>query len=405
MNENDKTISEPHSQTVTLVTDEPVKRSSAIARAVYLHVPFCLHRCGYCDFALVANRDHLIPQYLQALDNELQAHRRIVGDVVEVDTIFVGGGTPTHLSPDTLRTLFALIQRHFCPTANAEISVEANPDGLDAERLDVLQENGVNRLSLGVQSFDNAVLKTLERTHTGAQAIETVRRCQQGISNVSLDLIFGVPGQTAVSWRQTLEVATSLPVRHISTYGLTFEKDTPFFRREQHGQLKRAPDELERQMYLDAISHLTDAGLRHYEVSNFAQPDFECRHNMVYWNADEYFAFGPGAASYLDGVRRTNTRSVVRWLKAWQQSESAVEDSEELTNAEKAREAVMLALRMRQGLHVPAFEKRFGLRFAELAGAALQQHLDGGFLTQQADYVSLTTEGLLIADSIISDFL
>ena len=405
MNENDELCSEPQTRTAPTVIDERMTPSSAMARAVYVHVPFCLHHCGYCDFALVANRDHLIPQYLQALDNELQAHRRAMGDVVEVDTIFVGGGTPTHLSPDALRALFALIQQHFHPAANAEISVEANPDGLDSERLDVLKENGVNRLSLGVQSFDDAVLKTLERTHTGAQAIETVRRCQQWIPNVSLDLIFGVPGQTAVSWHQTLEVATSLPVKHISTYGLTFEKDTPFFRREQHGQLKKTPDELERRMYLDAISHLTDAGLRHYEVSNFAQPEFECRHNMVYWNADEYFAFGPGAASYLHGVRRTNVRSVVRWLKAWQQNESAVEDSEDLSIEEKAREAIMLALRMRKGLDVPAFEQRFGLRFAELAGAALQQHLDDGFLTQQADFVSLTTEGLLIADTIISDFL
>ncbi|MBC7964817.1 MAG: radical SAM family heme chaperone HemW [Fuerstia sp.] len=382
-----------------------MKQSSAIARAVYIHVPFCLHHCGYCDFALVANRDHLIPQYLQALDNELQAHRRTVGDVVQVDTVFVGGGTPTHLSPDTLQTLFQLIRQHFQPTVDAEISVEANPDGLDTERLDVLKENGVNRLSLGVQSFDDAVLRTLERTHTGAQAFETVQRCRQWIPNVSLDLIFGVPCQSLTSWQQTLGVATSLPVRHISTYGLTFEKDTPFFRREQHGQLKRTPDELERQMYLDAISKLTDAGLRHYEVSNFAQPGFECRHNMVYWNADEYFAFGPGAACYLNGVRRTNVRSVVRWLKAWQQSESAVEDSEELSNEEKAREAIMLALRMRQGLNVRAFEQRFGLNFAELTGAALQQHLDAGFLTHQADHVSLTTEGLLIADTVISDFL
>jgi len=368
-------------------------------------VTFCLHHCGYCDFALVANRDHLIPQYLQALDNELQAHRRIMGEVVEVDTIFVGGGTPTHLSPDALRALFALVRGHFRPTENAEISVEANPDGLDTERLDVLTENGVNRLSLGVQSFDDSVLRTLERTHTGAQAIETVRRSQKWIPNVSLDLIFGVPGQTAVSWQQTLEVATSLPVRHISTYGLTFEKDTPFFRREQHGQLRRTPDELERQMYLDAITKLTASGLRHYEVSNFAQLNFECRHNMVYWNADEYFAFGPGAASYLDGIRRTSVRSVVRWLKAWQQGESAVEESEELTNEEKAREAIMLALRMRNGLNLPAFEQRFGLHFAELAGAALEQHRDDGFLTQQGDFISLTTEGLLIADTIISDFL
>ena len=405
MNENDKMIGELRTRAATLATDERLKSSSAIARSVYIHVPFCLHRCGYCDFALVANRDHLIPQYLQALENELLAHRRIVGDVVDVDTIFVGGGTPTHLSPETLQRLFTLIYQHFRPTTNAEISVEANPDGLDTEHLDVLRENGVNRLSLGVQSFDDAVLRTLERTHTGTQAIDMVRRCQRWIPDVSLDLIFGVPEQTVASWRQSLEVATTLPVRHVSTYGLTFEKDTPFFRREQHGQLKRTPDELERQMYLDAISHLTDAGLRHYEVSNFAQPDFECRHNMVYWNADEYFAFGPGAASYLGGVRRTNVRSVVRWLKAWQQNESAVDDSEDLSIEEKAREAIMLALRMRKGLNVPAFEQRFGLPFADLAGAALQQHLDDGFLTQHANHVSLTTEGLLIADTIISDFL
>ena len=405
MNENDELCSEPQTRTAPTVIDDRMKQSSTIARAVYVHVPFCLHHCGYCDFALVANRDHLIPQYLQALDNELQAHRQTLSEVVDVDTIFIGGGTPTHLSPDALQSLFALIRQHFTPTAHAEISVEANPEGLDSERLDVLKENGVNRLSLGVQSFDDAVLKTLERTHTGAQAIETVRRCQQWFPNVSLDLIFGVPGQTAVSWHQTLEVATSLPMKHISTYGLTFEKDTPFFRREQHGHLKKTPDELERRMYLDAISHLTDAGLRHYEVSNFAQPGFECRHNMVYWNADEYFAFGPGAASYLNGVRRTNVRSVVRWLKTWQQNESAVEDSEDLSNEEKAREAIMLALRMRKGLDVPAFEKRFGLNFAELAGGALQQHLDDGFLTLEADFISLTTEGLLIADTIISDFL
>lgn len=376
-----------------------------MARAVYVHVPFCLHHCGYCDFALVANRDHLIPQYLQALDNELQAHRRMVGDQVEVDTVFIGGGTPTHLSPEILQNLFSLIFKHFRPTTGAEISVEANPDGLDDARLGVLHGNGVNRLSLGVQSFEDTVLLTLERTHTSAQAIETVRRCQEWIPNVSLDLIFGVPGQSLLSWQQTLAASIALPVGHISTYGLTFEKDTPFFRREQHGQLKRVPDELERQMYLDAITQLTGAGFQHYEVSNFALPGHQCRHNMVYWRADEYYAFGPGAASYLNGVRRTNVRSVVRWLRAWQQGESAVEDCEELSNEEKAREAIMLAFRMREGLNLPAFQERFDVSFAEIAGPVLQQHLDRGFLQQQSDYVALTTEGLLIADTIIADFL
>jgi oxygen-independent coproporphyrinogen-3 oxidase len=380
-------------------------KGSTGVRAVYIHVPFCLHRCGYCDFALVANRDHLIPQYFIALKSELDLHRKTVDEVVDVDTIFVGGGTPTHLTPVELNQLFALIYEHFRATSNAEITVEANPDGLDDERLQVLCDNGVNRLSLGVQSFDDTVLKTLERTHTAAQAIETVQQSQQWISNVSLDLIFGVPGQSLSSWQQTLEIATTLPVKHVSTYGLTFETGTSFFRREQHGQLRRTPDELERQMFLDSIAKLTGSGFGHYEVSNFAQAKYECRHNMVYWNADEYFAFGPGAASYSQGVRRTNSRSVVQWLKALGQCHSAVEDSEELSNEEKAREAIMLALRMRRGLDVPAFEARFGLQFTEIGGPALQQHLEDGFLQRQADFVSLTIEGLLIADTIIADFL
>lgn len=210
-----------------------------------------------------------------------------------------------------------------------------------------------------MQSFEDAVLLTLERTHTSSQAVETVRRCQEWIPNVSLDLIFGVPGQTLLSWQQTLAAAIALPVRHISTYGLTFEKDTPFFRREQHGQLKRVPDELERQMYLDAITQLTVAGFQHYEVSNFALPGDHCRHNMVYWRADEYYAFGPGAASYLNGVRRTNVRSVVRWLRAWQQGESAVEDCEQLSNEEKAREAIMLASFRRPGPQPPRVSGTF----------------------------------------------
>jgi oxygen-independent coproporphyrinogen III oxidase len=405
MSEHNRLNSDSATASAPLADAEPTTRTFPSARSVYVHVPFFLHHCGYCDFALVANRDHLIPQYLLALENELQAHRRIVGDPVDVDTLFIGGGTPTHLSPETLQSLFTLIYQHFRPTTNAEISVEANPDGLDDERLDVLRSNGVNRLSLGVQSFDDAVLKTLERTHTGDQAMQTVERCSKCFPNVSLDLIFGVPEQSAASWQQTVETATALPVRHISTYGLTFEKDTPFFRREQHGQLKRTPDELERTMYLDAIARLSACGMQHYEVSNFAQPGSECRHNMVYWKANEYFAFGPGAASYLNGVRRTNTRSVVRWLKSWQQGEAAVEDCEELSNEEKAREAIMLALRMREGLNVGEFEKRFDLSFTVLAGDALQQHIDSGLLAYQSDFVSLTTEGLLIADTVISDFL
>jgi oxygen-independent coproporphyrinogen-3 oxidase len=373
--------------------------------ALYVHVPFCLHHCGYCDFTLVANRDHLIPEYLRLLARELQASQSDATVPTGVDTIFIGGGTPTHLSPQDLQTLFDLIRRHFELNAGGEFSIEANPDGLCDERLRVLKSSGVNRLSLGVQSFDDQVLKTLERKHTSEEAKETIDRAASVIPNLSVDLIFGVPGQTMESWRSTVEQLIQLPVKHISTYGLTFEQGTPFFRREKSGALRRTPDTIEREMYLASIELLERGGFEHYEVSNFALPGFQCRHNNVYWNADEYFAFGPGAARYINGVRSTNCRSVVKWINSWNAGQPCVEDREELSNEERAREAIMLALRRMQGLHLPSFESRFRLSLNSLAPEELRQHLADGLLIMEGDFLKLSQEGLLIADSVVCDFL
>lgn len=374
-------------------------------KAVYVHVPFCLHHCGYCDFTVVANRDQLIPEYLRQLTNEFQHHCLESAGPVSVETIFLGGGTPTHLSPRDLQALLELIRRYFRLAPAGEFSIEANPDGLCTERLAVMREYGINRLSLGVQSFDDDVLKTLERQHSASEAAETVRRVCDVIPNVSLDLIFGVPGQTADSWEKTISMLTSLPVRHVSTYGLTYEQGTPFFRRERTGSLRRLPDEMEREMYLEGIETLTRHGFEHYEVSNFALPGFQCRHNQVYWNADEYFAFGPGAARYVNGVRTTNCRSVVRWLNSWKSGVPCEEDTEQLGPEDKAREAIMLALRMIRGLHVPSFEARFEVSLIGLAASAIEQHLASRLLEWNGDYLRLTREGLLIADSVIADFL
>jgi len=376
-----------------------------LPRALYVHVPFCLHHCGYCDFTLVANRDQLIPEYLAALGTEFNDQLANVAGLIGIDTLFIGGGTPTHLTPKDLSTVFEVIRRHFLLIAGGEFSVEANPDGLCDDRLALLRANGINRLSLGVQSFDDAVLRTLERRHSAVEAKEAMHRAFEFIPNVSLDLIFGVPGQTLDSWRDTLSIAVSMPVSHISAYSLTYEQGTPFFRQERAGNLRRAPDELERQMYLDAIETLTSHGFEHYEVSNFAKPGFQCRHNRVYWNADEYFAFGPGAARYIDGVRSTNCRSVVRWLNSWQKGVPCLEETEQLSKEDQAREAIMLALRMVEGLHVPKFEQRFGLSLQQLAGDAIQRHRAAGLLECHDEHLRLTRDGLLISDFVVADFL
>ena len=373
-------------------------------RALYVHVPFCLHHCGYCDFTVVANRDQLIPQYLDCLHREMD-RARVSDEAVEVETIFIGGGTPTHLSPLDLERLFRIIREHFRLSSGGEYSIEANPDGLCSERLDVLKQNGVNRISLGVQSFDADVLKTLERTHEPGEAVASVERAAATIDTVSLDLIFGVPGQSLDSWMQTLRAAMQLPIRHISTYGLTFESGTPFFRREQSGSLRKAPEELERTMYIEAIASLQAAGFEHYEVSNFARPGHACRHNQVYWNADEYYAFGPGAARYLAGTRSMNHRSVPKWLSAVSSGESCIAESETLSSENRAREAIMLALRMNRGLDVASWESRFDVRLTSLAGAALEQSVARGLLEWNDGNLRLTAEGRLIADTVVAGFL
>ena len=370
-------------------------------RAVYFHVPFCLHRCGYCDFTLVADRDELIPAWLEALSNELATQHQ----VCQVDTIFVGGGTPTHLPPADLDSFLQLVRRYFSLNPGGEFSVEANPDGLDSARLDVLTRYGVNRLSLGLQSFDDAVLKTLERQHTTGDAIDCIHRCRDAVPNLSIDLIFGVPGQSHDCWDATLQQAVQLPVTHISTYGLTFETGTDFTRRLRQGTLTSLPDETERSMYAATMDRLPAAGFEHYEISNFARPGFRCRHNAVYWNAGEYFAFGPGAARYVNGVRSTNRRNTVAWIKHWKSCEPTLQDVESLTGEQRAREAIMLGLRLVTGFHLQTFADRFEVSVQALADDALTRNIDAGMVAITNGCLHLTREGRFLADSVVLDFL
>ncbi len=374
-------------------------------QAVYIHVPFCRHRCGYCDFTLVAGQDDLVDQYLQALANELSQHN----EACPMDSIFVGGGTPTHLSPPQLRHLLELIEDRFPLTGNGEYTFEANPDGLCEDRLQVLSDAGVNRISLGVQSFDPAILKTLERTHSPQDSRDVVCRVHSAFPNVSLDLMFGVPGQSESSWHQTLVTAVELPVQHVSAYGLTFEKGTTFYRRRSQDQLQPVSSEDERGQYAMAMSILKEAGFQQYEISNYARPGAECRHNKVYWDACEYFAFGPGAARYVNGVRSTNSRNVKRWIECWLQNEPLLQTCEQLSATERAREAVMLGLRRNRGIEQHAFQQRFGCSVRSLAPAAFTQHLEQGLLVEVLEdsdrWLRLSDEGRFLADSVIVDFL
>ncbi len=327
-------------QTRSIEPDKTLPTTN-MPRAAYLHVPFCAHRCGYCNFALVAGRLDLVPAYLEAVEAELAGRLQ---QPCEVDTLYYGGGTPTQLGPQAFSQL-ATITKRWHPLANApsssrppsqnvteanEWTVEANPADMTTEMAETLAQAGVNRLSLGGQSFGRAKLKLLERDHQATDIERSVHLARQYGMAVALDLIFATPGETLAEWHDDLRRVTDLAPEHVSVYGLTFEKGTMYWNRKLHGELVEADDELQRSMYLDAIDWLTAAGFEHYEVSNFAQPGGRSRHNETYWRGDEYFAAGPGAARYVAGVRETNHRSTTTYLRRVLAGESPVAESEAL---------------------------------------------------------------------------
>ena len=369
--------------------------------AAYIHVPFCAHRCGYCDFTLVAKRDDLIDEYLRGIELELSG----LGTKRRVNTLYFGGGTPTHLGVAQLERMLAIVFEWFELDEGYEFSVEANPFGLSREKIDVLFSYGANRISLGIQSFDAATLELLERDHRRHDAIETVTRLRDRCGNVSFDLIFGVPGQTLALWRQTLQQAIQLDPQHVSTYGLTFEKGTSFWIRRKRGNLVPIAEELDRQMYSAAMHELAAAGFAQYETSNFARPGYRCRHNEVYWNGLPYYGFGPSAAGFQNGRRETNHRSVTTWLKRVLAGESPVSDSEQLSDEGRAREMIVLGLRRIEGIRRDDFQIRTGFLLDDLAGDAIRKHCAAQLLTDLGTSIRLSPAGRFLADSVIVDFL
>ncbi|MDX1947755.1 MAG: radical SAM family heme chaperone HemW [Pirellulaceae bacterium] len=385
----------------------PLSGSSS-PRSAYLHVPFCRHRCGYCNFTLVAGRDDLIEAYLDALAIELAALDNAATSgrgPLEIDTLFFGGGTPTHLSPAQFARLLTIAGGTFRLAAGGELSIEANPADLASSTPAIRGGQGITRISLGVQSFHPPKLALLERDHAPDQIIAAFALARRLAGSVSLDLIFGTPGESLADWQRDLELAMALNPDHISTYGLTFEKGTPFWSRLARGELTQADEDLERQMYELAIDTLTAAGFEHYEVSNFARPGHRCRHNEAYWTGKPYFAAGPGAARFIGGRREINHRSTTTYIQRILAGQSPVAESEQLGPEAAARERLVFALRRMEGINVAQFAAETGFSVDFLSGKALPNLVELGLLDQSSGHLRLTRAGLLVSDSIWPKFL
>ena len=372
--------------------------------SAYIHVPFCRHRCGYCNFAVVTGRDDLVDDYLRAIEEELSR----ISKPQPVRTLYIGGGTPTRLPSESLDALLRLVSHWFPPLEGdryAEWTVEANPGDFSEGTIELLAERGVTRLSLGVQSLNAKKLGQLERDHTPEQVEQVLCEAKAAGLEVAVDLIFAAPGETLDDWLVDLEQAIALAPNHVSTYGLTYEQGTSFWSRRLKGTLNELGEDLQRDMYLAAIDRLTAAGLVHYEISNHAQPGCRSQHNEAYWAGEEYFAVGPGAARYIDGIRSTNHRSTTTYLKRVLAGGSPVAEQEELTPEERARERLIFGLRRLEGVERDWFHRVTGYELDALAGPTIEQHVEWGLLEDNGKRVRLTRQGLLVSDAIWPEML
>ena len=380
------------------------KRINKTPLGIYVHVPFCRSKCQYCDFYSVTEKhDKLLDGYLDAVC----AHIKESGPLApahKVDTIYFGGGTPSFFGADGIATILTCVRRNFDVDTNAEITFEANPDSISDPLLKRLRAEGFNRVSLGIQCDDDEILKKLGRPHTYAQAVQAFQRCRKaGFKNISVDLMYGLPGQNLRAWKSTLENVLQLMPDHVSCYGLKVEEGTPLYTVKDIVNLP--DDDLQADMYLAAVDILREHGYRQYEISNFARKGLYSRHNMKYWTGGEYLGFGPSASSDFADKRFTLVRDLPGYIQGILNYGEVMEDIQDIPLRERAGEYLMLRLRTSAGIRKDEYEKMFMLPFAPLEDV-LRRHMEYYYVHRSEDgRFCLTPKGFLVSNSIISDLL
>lgn len=373
---------------------------------IYLHIPFCATRCHYCNFATGGYESDIARRYVAALIEEIGRARFKDPLMRSVDTIYLGGGTPTTLSIDQLAAILDSCHKTFDVATDAEITCEANPGSIDLDYLNDLRTAGINRLSFGVQSFDDGELQMIGRTHSSDEAREAVRMARQaGFQNVSIDLIAGLPEQTMATWRRNLDEAFSLEPDHISVYMLELYKDAPLLHRVERGELRAIDEELTVEMYFALKDKAEMRGFDHYEISNWALPGAESRHNLKYWTGAPYMAFGVSAAGYDGKSRWSNTRNIHEYLDKIERGQSAVIENTFLDDDDSQSESIFLKLRLKDGVDLSEHQLRFGVDVRSRYSEEIDRLLDAGLIEFDRDRMRISRKGLVLANEVFAAFV
>ena len=379
--------------------NHPLKTASS----VYIHIPFCATKCYYCAFNTYTFHNAQAEAYLQALRTEMELY---ASETDSLQTIFIGGGTPSILSADALAQLFADIHSIFTISPEAEITVECNPGTVDPEKLSVMRNSGINRLSFGLQAMQDETLKQLGRIHTVPEFLHSYHLTREhGFDNVNIDLIFALPEQSMEAWHHTLNAVISLEPEHISAYNLVMEEATPFYEQWQAGKLHLPSEDTEADMFQYTIETLTTHGYTHYEICNFAKPKHFAKHNLVYWNNQACIGLGVGACGYVNGVRYTNIRGIAPYIDALRQHNKPISETEHLTGHAEKAETLMLALRKREGISLEGYQNRFGEEIEDAFGEILNKWDDLHLLEQTGTHLRFTDRGLFLANEVFVELI
>jgi oxygen-independent coproporphyrinogen III oxidase len=370
---------------------------------IYIHIPFCRQKCYYCDFYKTVNTNQT-DTFISALSKETALRKRYIPEE-KVKTIYFGGGTPSVLTENQLSVVLKFLYGYFSVASDAEITFEANPDDLSKEYLQLLKKLGINRLSIGIQSFQNEHLKKMNRRHNTEQAVRSIENAiSEGFSNLSIDLIYGLPGLTLQEWQNSLQTVFRLPVVHLSAYHLTYHQGTPFYTWLKKGTLKELSEDESISQFNLLIDETEKAGFEQYEVSNFARNKMYSKHNSAYWLGENYLGLGPSAHSFNGDSRRWNIAHVDGYIHGIENNTSWFEE-EQLSENEKFNEYILTRIRTKWGISVQEIAERFGVKYADQVEKTAVKFLSSGKMKKNGGIFTLTREGLFVSDDLMTDFM